>query len=186
MGPGLDKLFLEINGQPVIGHTWLRFDRCAIIGDIVLVIRDGMQSVFEAIAPGLGLTKPWRLAVGGHERQDSVWNGLAAISPTAELVAIHDGARPCVTHAAILETVRAAAETGAGVAAQPVTDTIKESPDGQFASRTVDRSKLYAVQTPQVFRVSLIRSALEEVRRRGLQVTDDTAACELIGHRVKL
>ena len=75
---------------------------------------------------------------------------------------------------------------GAAVAAQPVTDTIKESTDGKIIARNVDRSKLWAVQTPQTFRVEVIRRALAEVRARKLQVTDDTAACELIGQAVRL
>ncbi|HEX7653393.1 MAG TPA: 2-C-methyl-D-erythritol 4-phosphate cytidylyltransferase, partial [Verrucomicrobiae bacterium] len=80
----------------------------------------------------------------------------------------------------------AARETGAAVAAQPVTDTIKESVDGQVISRTVDRSKLWAVQTPQTFRVSVIREAIATARRQNLILTDDTAACELIGQPVRL
>ena len=75
---------------------------------------------------------------------------------------------------------------GAAVAAQPITDTIKESIDGRRVERTLDRSRLWAVQTPQVFQLNVIRRALEEVRRRGLIVTDDTAACELIGQPVEL
>jgi 2-C-methyl-D-erythritol 4-phosphate cytidylyltransferase len=86
----------------------------------------------------------------------------------------------------IRATIEAARETGAAVAAQPVTDTIKESSDGKLIQRTVDRSRLWAVQTPQTFKVEVIRRALSEVRRQGLPVTDDTAACELIGQPVKL
>ena len=86
----------------------------------------------------------------------------------------------------IAATVAAARETGAAVAAQHVTDTIKESSDGKLIERTLDRSRLWAVQTPQTFRVEVIRRALGEVRRRGLLVTDDTAACELIGQPVRL
>ena len=85
-----------------------------------------------------------------------------------------------------MTTVQAADETGAAVAAQPVTDTIKESADGKLVERTLDRSRLWAVQTPQTFRLEIIRRALAEVRRRGLLITDDTAACELIGQPVRL
>ena len=105
---------------------------------------------------------------------------------SAEIVAIHDAARPCTSDELIATTVQAADETGAAVAAQPVTDTIKESADGRLIQRTLDRSKLWAVQTPQSFRVEVIRRALAEVRRRRLLFTDDTAACELIGQPVRL
>lgn len=186
MGPDVDKLFLEVAGQPVVAHTWMRFDRAAGIDEIVLVVRDGLQPAFAELARQISPGKPYRFVSGGRERQDSVWNGLSAVSPGCEIVAIQDGARPCTAEALIAETIAAARETGAAVAAQRVTDTIKESSDGRLAERTPDRSRLWAVQTPQTFRLEVIRAALAEVRRRGLLVTDDTAACELIGQPVRL
>jgi 2-C-methyl-D-erythritol 4-phosphate cytidylyltransferase len=102
------------------------------------------------------------------------------------VVAIQDAARPCTSRELILATVEAASQTGAAVAAQPVTDTIKESGDGKVIERTLDRSRLWSVQTPQTFRVEIIRRALAEVRAKKLLVTDDTAACELIGQPVRL
>ncbi len=183
---GMDKLFLEVAGRPVVAHTWQRFNDAACIDEIVIVVRDGMQSAFAEVAARYNLTKAHRLVPGGTERQDSVWNGLEALSTGAEIVAIQDAARPATTEALIAATIEAARETGAAVAAQPVTDTIKESTDGKLIARTVDRSRLWSVQTPQTFRVEVIRRALAEVRRRGLLVTDDTAACELIGQPVRL
>jgi len=186
MGPNVDKLFLEIAGKPVVAHTWQRFADAAGVDEIILVVRDGMQPAFEDLAKQFQLRKKFRLVAGGKERQDSVWNGLEAVSPGTEIVAIQDAARPCTSEALIAATIAAARETGAAVAAQPVTDTIKESADGRLVSRTPDRSKLWAVQTPQTFRLAIIRRALGEVRRRQLLVTDDTAACELIGQPVRL
>ncbi len=186
MGPQTDKLFLTVAGRPVVAHTWERFDRAACIDEIVLVVRDGMQDAFAEMAQKFGLTKPCRFAVGGKERQDSVWSGLEALHPDARIVAIQDGARPCADEELIAATIRAAEEVGAAVAAQAVTDTIKESNDGVAIARHLDRSRLWAVQTPQTFRVEVIRRALARVREQGLQVTDDTAACELIGQSVKL
>lgn len=186
MGPDTDKLFLEVAGFPVVAHTWRRFAEAREIEEIVLVVREGMQGAFQELAVQFGLKKRFRIVAGGAERQDSVWHGLAALPPGAEIVAIQDGARPCTNAALISATIAAARETGAAVAAQPVTDTIKESRDGKFIDRTHERSRLWAVQTPQVFRVDVIRRALAAVREKGLQVTDDTAACELIGQPVKL
>jgi len=186
MGPSIDKLFYEVAGAPVLVHTWRRFDQAACIRDLVLVIRDGLQSVFEELAARHCLQKPFRLVAGGAERQDSVWNGLQALAPDTDIVAIQDGARPCTPESLIEATVRAARETGAAVAAQRVTDTIKESAGGETISQHLDRSRLWAVQTPQTFRVDVIRRALEEVRQKGLLVTDDTAACECIGQEVRL
>jgi len=186
MGPKVDKLFLELGGCPIVAHTWRQFDEAGCIDEIVLVVRDGIQAAFREIAERHLLRKRFELVVGGKERQDSVWNGLAALSPGAQIVAIQDAARPCTSQALIAATVAAAREIGAAVAAQAVTDTIKESRDGKLIERTLDRSRLWAVQTPQTFRVEIIRRALSEVRQRGLLVTDDTAACELIGQPVQL
>ncbi len=186
MGPNIDKLFLELNGCPVVAHTWRRFDEAGCIDEIVIVVRDGLQPAFVELAKRHNFKKEFRLVPGGKERQDSVWNGLEALSPATEIVAIQDAARPCTSENLIAATIEAARETGASVAAQPMTDTIKESVDGKLIQRTLDRSRLWAVQTPQSFRVDVIRRALAEVQRRGLLVTDDTAACELLGQPVRL
>lgn len=186
MGPNIDKLFLEVSGQPVIAHTWTRLDSSPAIDEIVMVVRAGMESAFQEIAVKLPLTKPWRFVEGGAERQDSVWNGLSRLDAATEVVAIHDGARPCVTHELLRACVGAARDTGAAVAAQRVTDTIKQSENGLVISATVDRSKLWSVQTPQAFRPEVIRRAIAAARERGLVLTDDTAACELIAQPVRL
>lgn len=186
MGAGVDKLFLEVAGRPVVAHTWQRLHDAPGIDEIVLVIREERQAAFQELAQRFQFRKPHRFVTGGSERQDSVWNGLAALSPRAEIVAIQDGARPCLTVDLLEATITAAVAVGAAVAAQRVTDTLKESADGRTISRNVDRSRLWAVQTPQTFRVAVIRRALEEVRARGLQITDDTAACELIGQPVQI
>jgi 2-C-methyl-D-erythritol 4-phosphate cytidylyltransferase len=186
MGPNVDKLFLEVNGSPVIAHTWRLLDRLPAIDEIVIVVREGMQGSFQELGKQYEFSKGFRLVAGGQERQDSVWNGLQAVSPAAEIVVIQDGARPCTRADVIAATITAAREMGAAVAAQPVTDTIKESADGQLVARTLDRARLWAVQTPQTFRTEIIRRALTEVRRQGVIVTDDTAACEFIGQPVKL
>jgi 2-C-methyl-D-erythritol 4-phosphate cytidylyltransferase len=186
MGPGVDKLFLEVAGRPIVAHTWARFDSIELFGEIVLVVRDGMEEAFQELARTHGFRRPFRLVPGGAERQDSVWNGLQALSPSAEVVAIQDGARPCTSPATIEATVGAARDIGAAVAAQRVTDTIKESDGGTLIQRNVERGRLWSVQTPQAFRVEIIRRALARVRELKLTVTDDTAACELIGQAVRL
>jgi len=186
MGSNVDKLFLEVAGRPVVAHTWQRFNDAECIDEIIVVVRDGMQSTFAEVAALYQFNKKHRIIKGGAERQDSVWNGLEALSPETEIVSIQDAARPCTSADLIKACIDAARETGAAVAAQPVTDTIKETADGQTILRTVDRSRLWAVQTPQTFKVDVIRAALAEVRKNGLQVTDDTAACELIHQPVRL
>jgi 2-C-methyl-D-erythritol 4-phosphate cytidylyltransferase len=186
MGPTVDKLWLEVAGRPVIAHTWKTFDDISEVEEIIVVVRDGMQPHFKDLAEQCGFQKPFRLIPGGAERQDSVWNGLTGLSPEAEIVAIQDAARPCTAAQLIRETIAAARETGAAVAAQPIADTIKETEDGKIISRTLDRSKLWSVQTPQTFRVEVIRRAIAAARQNNLLLTDDTAACELIGQPVRL
>jgi 2-C-methyl-D-erythritol 4-phosphate cytidylyltransferase len=186
MGPGSDKLFLPVAGRPVVAHTWQRFDACADIAELVLVVRDGLQPAFAELAATLALTKPWRLVSGGAERQDSVWNGLSAVAAAHELVAIQDAARPCTPPGLISRCLATAAEVGAAVAAQRATDTVKQSDGGTRIARHLDRAGLWTVQTPQCFRTEVLRRALTAVRARGLAITDDTAACELIGQPVAL
>ena len=176
-------------GEIFLKSFYSRFNNIILfVSDHAVIrgVRDGMQKVFKDLAAKFKFQKPFRIAVGGAERQDSVWNGLEALTPKAEIVAIHDAARPCTSKELIAATVKAAEETGAAVAAQPLTDTIKESADGKLIQRMLDRSRLWAVQTPQTFRVEVIRRALTEARRRKLVFTDDTAACELIGQPVRL
>jgi 2-C-methyl-D-erythritol 4-phosphate cytidylyltransferase len=186
MGPDIDKLFLEVAGRPVVAHTWSRFDASQEISEIIIVVRAGMGNAFHEMQQQFGFKKLYRLAEGGSERQDSVWNGLQAVSAGSRIVAIHDGARPCVSAELISDTIRAARDCGAAVAAQRVTDTIKESADGVAITRTVDRSRLWSVQTPQAFQLGVIQQAIATARERGLKLTDDTAACELIGQAVRL
>jgi len=186
MGAGIDKLFLPVAGRPLVAHTWQRFNDSPSIDEVILVVRAGLEDDFRQLAAEYRFAKSCRLIAGGAERQDSVWNGLQALSAGSEWVAIQDGARPCTAEAIIADTLRAARECGAAVAAQKVADTLKEAAEGGWIARNVDRSKLWAVQTPQVFATAIIRRALEEVRRRGWQITDDTAACEAIGQKVRL
>jgi 2-C-methyl-D-erythritol 4-phosphate cytidylyltransferase len=183
---GRDKLFLNVAGKPVIAHTWARFDHARCIDEIVVVVRAGMEKKFAALAKKYKFKKKFQIVTGGAERQDSVWAGLEAAPPKAEIVAVHDAARPCVNNDLIAATVKYAEETGAAVAAHPVTDTIKESADGRLIQKTLDRSQLWAMETPQTFRFDVIRRAISAARAKKLVFTDDTASCELIGQPVRL
>src|SRR5260370_6688698 len=95
MGQNVDKLFLEIAGCPILAHTWGRFEQAGKIDEIVIVVREGMQDSIRPIAERFRFKKPFVLIAGGKERQDSVWNGLAALNPGSEIVAIQEAARPC-------------------------------------------------------------------------------------------
>lgn len=186
MGTNVNKLFLELKSRPVIAHSWRAFDQNENIDEIVLVVRQDNQDEFHRVAEESGFRKPYRFAIGGAERQDSVWNGIQKVSHSDGLVAIHDGARPCVTQGIINANLKSAAKHGAAVAAALLTDTIKSTDDGEFISNHLDRSKLRSVQTPQCFRLEIIRHALVSAMESKMIFTDDTAACEAIGQRVEL
>src|SRR6185295_18191840 len=145
MGDKVDKLFLEVANRPIIAHTWDRYDRHELVTEIVLVVREGQQTAFGQLASRCNFRKPHRIVVGGAERQDSVWNGLQALSSEADVVAIQDGARPCTSARVITATLEAARQNGAAVTAQRMSDTVKQSDDGLFISRHLDRSKFWAV-----------------------------------------
>lgn len=183
---GKDKLFLKVAGKPVIAHTWGRFDDAKVISEIIIVVRAGMEKKFLALAKKFGFQKKFQIVTGGAERQDSVANGLAAVPAETEIIVIHDAARPCVSAELIEATISEADENGAAVAAHPITDTIKESADGRLIERTLDRSKLWGMETPQTFRAEVIRRAITTAKARKMNFTDDTAACELIGQPVRL
>ena len=185
MGRG-DKMFLDIAGLPLLGHTWRRFDLLSEADEIILVTRDDARPVLEDLAKRINAQKPWQLVAGGVERQDSVWNGVNATTAASEISAIQDGARPCTPLAAIQLALVTAREMGAAVLARRMTDTLKRGDsEGQIVG-TVDRENLWTVQTPQVFRREIILAALAKVRDEGLSITDDTAACEALGQSVKL
>ena len=181
-----DKLFLEVAGLPVVGHTWKQFDRHPDIDEIIMVVRDVAREQFKKLADQLELTKEYSFASGGAERQDSVNNGISAVHVECDIVSVHDGARPCTSSATISSTIERARETGAAVASRKITDTIKIVNGQNYITQNVDRTNLWAVQTPQVFRLEVIREAMTAVRAQGVTVTDDTAACELIGQSVAI
>ena len=181
-----DKLFLEVGQLPVAGHTWRNFDRHPNIDEIVIVIRDDTLPKFESLADEVSPSKPFSFIIGGQERQDSVRNGIKAASDGCNIVAIHDGARPCVGAETISRTIEAAKEHGASVAATKIVDTIKLSDGNACISQNVDRTHLWSVQTPQVFKINTILKAMDAVDEQRATVTDDTAACELIGQSVTL
>ena len=185
MGKG-DKLFFEVAGLPLVGHTWRRFDRFPGTSEVVVVARKESHSLFNQLAKDIELTKPWCLVDGGSERQDSVWNGVNASDPSTDIVAIQDGARPCSPLDLVGQAIVTADDMGAAVLAKRVTDSLKRGDEQSQILGTVIRENLWSVQTPQIFRRDVILAALAKVRDQGVFVTDDTAACEAIGQPVKL
>ena len=153
---GSDKLWLELDGLPVVAHTWRHLDQAASVDQVVLVVRNESRASFEALGGRLGLRKPYTFVDGGAERQDSVWAGLQSCPSGTQWVAIQDAARPCTSSALIDTCFQAAERHGAVVAAHRVADTLKRVDDGDRIEETVNREGLWAMQTPQVFSMELI------------------------------
>ena len=186
MGGGLNKQFIELLGKPLIYYSLAAFEQCCVVDAIVVVRRPECAEQAERITRDFGFKKVVAFADGGIERQNSVGNGLERCDRASEIVAVHDGARPLVTPALIESTVVSARSFGTGIAATKVVDTIKEANADKTVIRTIDRTKLWAMQTPQTVQFSLLREAYAKVSEKKLVVTDEAAAVELLGHRVDL
>ncbi len=186
MGTGTDKAFLSLGPKPVIAWSLLAFESCTDIDQIVLVVRKDQISAAKAVLRMFGISKVKAVVAGGQKRQNSVMNGLKEIDSDTRLVVVHDGARPCVTPATISETVKQARRLGAVAVGRRIWDTVKFVEKGSIVTRTEDRSKLWAVQTPQAFNAQLIRRAYAEAEKAKVDVTDDASAVELIGEPVKI
>lgn len=186
MGANYDKAFLSIGPRPMVAYSMMAYEACPDIQQIILVVRRERLDAAKNMAQMFGISKLRQIVVGGSHRQDSVRNGLAALSSETRIVSIHDAARPLVTAALISETVKSAQKYGSGVAGRHVVDTVKLVEKGTTVSKTVDRSKLWTVQTPQTFRIDLLTRAYAKLAETEQVVTDDAAALELIGEPVRL
>jgi 2-C-methyl-D-erythritol 4-phosphate cytidylyltransferase len=179
---GLDKMFALLGGEPVLARVVSVFEACSLISQIVIVLGEQNLERGKKLVAQAGFSKVADVCPGGKLRQDSVAAGLSRLK-SCHWVVIHDGARPLVTTALIEAGLQAAKESGAAVAAVPVTDTIKVAGDGRFVQGTPPRERLWAVQTPQVFRSDIITKAY---RKAEAEVTDDASLVEKLGYRVKL
>lgn len=185
MQAGHNKQFIEICGQSVLTHTLTVFAQIPEIAKIVLVVRAGEEDTCRNMIPEIAESKTV-LAIGGKERQDSVHNGIRAITWECEYILIHDGARPLVTEEVIRRTLLAAQNSGAAICAVPVKDTIKQADSDGNVLATIPRESLWAVQTPQVFRADLIRRAYENAYAHNYYGTDDASLVEYLGEAVKI
>ena len=180
---GIDKVMATLDGEPMIVRSVRTFQNCDAIREIVIVTRE------DLIVPIMDLCKNFdkvqAVVVGGEDRAASVRAGLNALSPKMKLAAIHDGARPLISWEVIDRTVRAANSYGAAAPGIPVKDTVKVV-HGGVVYATPDRSKLRAIQTPQVFDADLLRGALAKAQKDQIPITDDCSAVEYMGMSVKI
>lgn len=180
---GIDKVMAPLGGEPMIARTVRAFQDCDAVSEIVIVTRPDLILPITELCKGC--SKVTAVVAGGNSRQESVGNGLNALSKDIKLAAIHDGARPLITWQLIDWVIRAANTYGAAAPAIPVKDTVK-TVEGGIVVNTPDRSKLRAVQTPQVFDIDLLKGALLKAQQDGAEVTDDCSAVERLGMKVKI
>lgn len=180
---GIDKVMAPLGGEPMIARTVRAFQDCDAVSEIVIVTRPDLILPITELCKVC--SKVTAVVAGGNSRQESVGNGLNALSKDIKLAAIHDGARPLITWQLIDWVIRAANTYGAAAPAIPVKDTVK-TVEGGIVVNTPDRSKLRAVQTPQVFDIDLLKGALLKAQQDGAEVTDDCSAVERLGMKVKI
>ena len=184
MGGSRSKVLEELGGRPALCRSLEVLDRCPLIGEICLVCRE--QDRADMLPLTSGLATPVRVVPGGAQRQDSVEQGVEALTGPWEYVAIHDGARPLVTEEVLAAVCRDAMAHGAATAAVPSKDTCKLADEAGFVAATPARDRLWAVQTPQAFSLALYREALGKARAAGQSYTDDCQLIEAAGGSVKL
>jgi len=188
MGGDTPKQFRLLAGTPLIIHTLRRFEDAHTVGEIIVVVAETQRADFLQMASRHNLRKLKRILAGGATRSESVLRGLQNVRvATAEIILVHDGARPFVTSDEINSTVEAARETGAAILAHPATDTMKESDGDNTIARTVPRARMYHALTPQCFRYDILRHAYEQAAARNdLTATDDSHLVEQTGVQVRL
>jgi 2-C-methyl-D-erythritol 4-phosphate cytidylyltransferase len=179
---GIDKVFAPLGGKPALSYVLDVFEKCDSVTQIIVVVSKENVAKCRQLVAENKYAKPVEVCAGGKRRQDSVAAGLAKLDK-CDWVVIHDGARPLVTRELIERGLEAAEETGAAVAAVPVTDTIKMAGEDRIVRQTPPRQNLWAVQTPQVFRVDVISKAYQKAKG---EVTDDASLVEKLGYKVKL
>lgn len=187
MGLDKNKVYLELQGRPVLAMTLQKFEESPLVDEIVVVThKDEIGYCRSEVTERFCFGKVKAIVPGGTTRQQSVYNGLKQVSPDCGIVLIHDGARPFIDGTGIGDCIEAAGKYGAAVAAVPAKDTVKRSDDEDFVTETIDRNKLWYIQTPQAFRFGLILEAHRKAADEGFDGTDDAVLAERAGHKVKL
>jgi 2-C-methyl-D-erythritol 4-phosphate cytidylyltransferase / 2-C-methyl-D-erythritol 2,4-cyclodiphosphate synthase len=185
LGSDIAKQYLLLKSVPVLVYALNVFQKSDVINDIILVVpKDDLDSIRKQIIEKYGLTKVSTVVKGGSERQDSVRNGLEAITGPCDVVIVHDGVRPFVTEEMIARVIKAAIDSGAASIGVPAKDTIKETADGNMVKTTLPRHNLWQTQTPQAFQYDLLCKAFAAAERDNYYGTDDASLVERIGGKV--
>ncbi len=183
---GVNKLFQPLDGVPVLVRTLTALERARRVDEIIVAAREEDLLEISRLCREYGISKCVRVVRGGETRVHSALQAALAASPDMELLAVQDGARPLATPELIDQVIAAAVRCGAAAPAVAVKDTVKAVREDGGVTETLDRERLRAVQTPQVFDAGLLKAALQSALERGSPVTDDASAVEAVGKVVFL
>lgn len=187
MGLQSEKLLLRLRDRPVVAWAVLALDGCRLVESITVIASEHNLEELARVLDELPTTLPLELVLGGPRRQDSVARAVQHLAKAApELVVVHDGARPLVSSELLCNVIEAGEEHGAATAALPLKNACKEVDDAGFIKRSIERSSLVSVQTPQAFRFDVLKRAHDEGRRTGAVVDDDAELVERLGLPVKV
>jgi len=187
MGSKVQKPYLEILGRPLLFYTLKNITASPLINGVGLVVGNGMVDYsWQEIVKAYGLDGVVDIVEGGIERQDSVYCGLKTLPEDTDIVLIHDGARPFISSIVIEKTVAAAMEYGAAITGVRVKDTIKMVDESYKVMQTLNRSMLWAVQTPQAFKAKLLRDCYDKAINEEFYGTDDASIVEWAGFEVRV
>jgi len=181
------KQYLDLSGRPVLAHSIMTFDSCSLVDEIFLVIpREDVEYCQKKIISLLDLKNHINLVHGGDKRQDSVYNGLKAITKNTETVVIHDGVRPFIQPEDLKECILVSKKYGACILGTPASNTLKRVNKSDIIETTLSRENIWLAETPQAFKYDLILNAHETARRDGYVGTDDASLVERMGKDVKI
>ena len=187
MGRAAAKQFLPLGDRPMLAHTLLAFQRASEVDEIIPILsKEDMENCLREVIELYHITKVKTLVVGGKERQDSVYNGLQKLEDTKGIVLVHDGVRPFVTQEMIAEIVDLASKGECVAVGVPLKDTVKEVGTDGVVKSTLDRSRLWAIQTPQAFPVKVLKRVYAEAYRHSFYGTDDATLVERAGEKVRV
>lgn len=184
MGAGKNKLLIELNAIPVLIHTLLVFEKDDKCSEIILAIHPQDEAEFTALLEKYKISKVKGLIPGGKERQDSIYNALKTVHGEG-IIMVHDAARPFIKIADIHRLAEAAKKSGAAIIGVPAKDTMKKVSNGAVLE-TIDRSSLWVVQTPQAFRISLLKEAYKKAEAALFTGTDDASLVERLGAAITM
>ncbi|MBN1864755.1 MAG: 2-C-methyl-D-erythritol 4-phosphate cytidylyltransferase [Victivallales bacterium] len=183
----VSKLLMPIDGVPVFVHALRNFSGLCAPGNLVLVVRQAVAEDFRRLADQHLPETKITFTNGGDTRMQSVFNGISTLSKSAiEFVAVHDAARPFATRELLLQALQAAREHGSAVVAKRITDTVKRASPDNLVLQTLDRSGLWTVETPQIFRLDELLDAYRKARVDGFEAGDDAGIMEHSGLQPKL